>query len=143
MKTCPKCKESKPESDFGFKEKGRLQPYCRPCNNAHNREYYAKNREKQKAVVLARNQRYKEELRVWIRDIKSNTPCADCKILHPWFVMDFDHVFDEKEYNISMMLVSGYSKSKIQKEIDKCELVCSNCHRVRTFTRSGHALWEA
>lgn len=140
MKTCAKCKESKLETEFGFKEKGRLQPYCRPCNNAHNREYYSKNKEKQKAVVLARNQRYKEELRIWIRALKSSTPCMDCNKTFPWYVTDFDHIGDDKKFNISTMVASGYSKSKIQKEINKCELVCSNCHRERTFSRNGQSL---
>ena len=137
MKVCSKCKENKPESDFGFKEKGKLQPYCRVCNNAHNREYYANNKEKQKATVVARNKKYREELKTWVREIKTSSPCMDCKIFYPWYVMDFDHVGADKEFNISSMIAGSFSVSRIEKEIAKCELVCSNCHRERTFNRSS------
>jgi hypothetical protein len=137
MKICAKCKESKSKSEFGFKEKGRLQPYCRPCNNEHNREYYANNKEKQKSVVLARNQRYRNELKIWIRDLKESSPCLDCKISYPWYVMDYDHIGDDKEFNISYMVASVYSRANIEKEIAKCELVCANCHRERTFNRDS------
>jgi hypothetical protein len=34
-----------------------------------------------------------------------------------------------------MELISTLSKKKIDEEIAKCEIVCSNCHRVRTYKR--------
>lgn len=57
----------------------------------------------------------------------------DCGVTYPWYVMDFDHVFGEKYMEISLMVSNLNSKEKILAEIDKCQLVCSNCHRERTF----------
>jgi lysyl-tRNA synthetase class I len=50
--------------------------------------------------------------------------------------MDFDHVRGKKHKNV-MELVPTLSKKKIDEEIAKCEVVCSNCHRVRTHMRKS------
>lgn len=70
----------------------------------------------------------------YIQDLKSNTPCMDCKESFPYYVMDFDHVRGQKHKNVSELIVT-LSKKKIDEEIAKCEIVCSNCHRVRTHQR--------
>jgi len=137
MKTCSKCKESKLESEFANK-RNKLQPYCRPCSNAASRAHYANNREHHKALINARNKRYLNETREWVRTLKEGTPCTDCGISYPWFVMDFDHVHGIKMGDISKMIGQKRAKQALIDEIAKCEIVCSNCHRVRTFTRSGH-----
>lgn len=70
----------------------------------------------------------------YIQDLKSKTPCLDCKISYPYYVMDFDHVRGRKHKNV-MELIPTLSKKKIDEEIAKCEIVCSNCHRERTHNR--------
>jgi hypothetical protein len=47
--------------------------------------------------------------------------------------MDFDHVGEDKLMNIAKM--AGLSWARIEAEIAKCEVVCSNCHRIRTWQR--------
>jgi hypothetical protein len=76
----------------------------------------------------------KAHLAKYIRDYKERHPCADCKIQYPYYVMDFDHVRGKKHKNV-MELIPTLSKKKIDEEIKKCEVVCSNCHRVRTHMR--------
>jgi hypothetical protein len=132
MKTCSKCKLHLPLTDFGKKNNGH-QTYCLPCNRAHSREYYAANKESQKSKILERNRRYRKELREFIKQIKEDAPCLDCGVRYPWYVMDFDHVLGDKYMEVSAMVANLYSKEKILKEIAKCELICSNCHRIRTF----------
>ena len=70
----------------------------------------------------------------YLRDLKTKTPCVDCGINYPYYVMDFDHVRGQKHANV-MELVSTLSKKRIDLEIAKCEIVCSNCHRIRTHIR--------
>ena len=70
----------------------------------------------------------------YLRDLKTSTPCVDCRISYPYYVMDFDHVRGVKHANV-MELVSTLSKKRIDQEIAKCEIVCSNCHRIRTHMR--------
>ena len=68
-----------------------------------------------------------------IAEIKEAHPCADCGNFFPYFVMDFDHVRGSKEQAISRMI--GCNIDRIMDEIDKCDLVCANCHRFRTHNR--------
>jgi hypothetical protein len=71
-----------------------------------------------------------------IRLLKS-APCTDCCRSYPFYVMDFDHISDDKICNVSQMANHDYPMSRILAEIAKCELVCSNCHRHRTYIRRG------
>lgn len=86
-------------------------------------ELAAKNRvRKQKAWGAYRNR---------VRELKG-APCADCGQTFPWYVMDFDHVRGEKSFAISEGVVS---LKKLEAEAAKCDVVCANCHRIRTYVR--------
>ena len=86
---------------------------------------------KSEKLSIAKQKAY---LAQYLRDLKTKTPCVDCGINYPYYVMDFDHVRGQKHANV-MELVSKLSKKKIDEEIAKCEIVCSNCHRIRTYMR--------
>jgi hypothetical protein len=73
--------------------------------------------------------------------IKESTKCCDCHQQFPACCMDFDHVKGEKTKEVGALLASSASWETIQIEIDKCELVCANCHRIRTRNR-GSAAWK-
>lgn len=75
----------------------------------------------------------KQHHKMLLLEIKSSNGCADCGEDNP-IVLDFDHLHDKK-YNISRMVHEGFSWKAIQKEIDKCDVVCANCHRIRTYER--------
>jgi hypothetical protein len=73
--------------------------------------------------------------RKWIIRIKENTPCTDCGRYYPHYVMEFDHLPQyEKKFLVSLGCVQR-KIDLIKAEMAKCELVCSNCHRVRSHTR--------
>lgn len=57
----------------------------------------------------------------------------DCGDSYPPYVMDFDHVRGVKTRNVGNMRTC--SIETIQREIAKCDVVCSNCHRERTHSR--------
>ncbi len=61
-------------------------------------------------------------------------PCMDCQISYPFPAMDFDHVLGKKVSSISRMKRSA-GMGRVLDEIKKCELVCANCHAIRTCTR--------
>lgn len=61
-------------------------------------------------------------------------PCSDCGDRYPPFVMDFDHVVGPKVGNISKLVNMGVSVQILEAEINTCDLVCANCHRVRTHS---------
>jgi len=60
-------------------------------------------------------------------------PCADCGVKYPPYVMDFDHVRGTKTSNLN--LARYHSRSWIDREVAKCDVVCANCHRERTHNR--------
>ncbi len=93
------------------------------------RRHYYKNKEK----YLLKNKLRREEMRKFIREIKTNNACSDCKMVYPYYVMDFDHLGD-KQYLISRLVNLG-SRKALEIEVQKCEIVCSNCHRMRTHSR--------
>lgn len=69
-----------------------------------------------------------------VRRIKTETPCGDCKRHFPYYVMQFDHVRGQKVDKVNRMMYTS-SFETVMKEIAKCEVVCSNCHHLRTYWR--------
>ncbi len=67
-----------------------------------------------------------------VEDAK-DVPCADCGGRHPSYVMDFDHVHGEKLANVAHLMTG--SLERLLSEMGKCDIVCANCHRLRTMTR--------
>ena len=108
-----------------------------PRNKESKRQWYLRNKEVHKADRIKRTLRNKK----YYKEFKKNKPCLDCKIVYPTYVLDFDHRDGtKKRFNIS--LVSSHSIETLQKEIDKCDLVCANCHRIRTHKRRNRGSIE-
>ena len=77
----------------------------------------------------------------WLRSLKVGQPCRDCGKVFPPEVMQWDHLPGlPKRGDITML--RGLSKHEILDEIAKCELVCANCHTIRTFVRAGWRMRE-
>ena len=97
---------------------------------AHKR-YYEKNLDK----YYQKNIKRKKMLLEFVNELKCK-PCMDCDIIYQPYVMDFDHKGDQKKLNsVARLIRNGWSKKRLLEEISKCDLVCSNCHRVRTYKR--------
>jgi hypothetical protein len=77
------------------------------------------------------NQQRRDEIRKIIAEQKAH-PCVDCGIQYPVFVMQFDHVRGEKRFNIGRATTKIKSIQTLLEEISKCDLVCANCHAIRT-----------
>jgi hypothetical protein len=85
-------------------------------------------------MSLTKAQRdHRNRRREWLNDMKS-VPCADCDQTFPPICMDFDHI-EEKSFDIAYAVVTSRRWSDILEEVEKCELVCANCHRIRTQQR--------
>jgi hypothetical protein len=75
------------------------------------------------------------ELLAYIQQIKVSRGCTDCGYNVSPEALDFDHLPGvDKEYRLATM-AAGSSKARIDREIAKCEVVCANCHRIRTAQR--------
>lgn len=133
MKKCTDCGQTKVKDEFSVNKskKDGLNYRCKVCQNKYFKEYYKKNKKKHLKAVRKRNKRVEKELKSFIDSLKQK-PCLDCGVQYPPCVMDFDHVTGTKKFAIAMAARLGASKKKVLKEIQKCELVCANCHRIRT-----------
>lgn len=90
--------------------------------------YYAN-----KAYYLAKNRKIKVANLAHMRAVK-NVPCMDCKGVFPYFVMDFDHRDPKaKKKGLTSITRLAHSRKTLEDEIAKCDVICANCHRMRTF----------
>lgn len=62
-----------------------------------------------------------------------NNPCTDCRNKYHPDAMEFDHVRGTKRFELSK--ANGYGAASVAAELAKCDLVCANCHRIRTASR--------
>lgn len=128
FKKCLTCKVTKPKAEFlldsEFPPEAHRTParlFCRSCGRPPT---------KMKAFRLSGgvcNSR-REFL-----NAKKAVPCAECGKKFPPVAMDFDHVRGTKKFNLS----ESAPMAGLLDELAKCEVVCSNCHRVREANRDG------
>lgn len=132
-KTCTKCKLEFDLSNF-YKRKASLDGlchWCKKCSDINSKKHYKDNRDR----YYKNNTENKNRIKLLVCELKDK-PCMDCGVKYPPYVMDFDHIRGKKSKGISTMTQSNYSIEKILLEIEKCDLVCANCHRERTFKRN-------
>lgn len=70
---------------------------------------------------------------LWLKEIKELSGCIDCNSKLPGSCYHFDHIKGIKLFNIGT--ANSLSRKRVLEEIKKCEIVCANCHGIRTFLR--------
>lgn len=96
-------------------------------NEWHHRN---KNREDYKLAQANTKKRIRKNRRDWYQDLKKSLKCSRCGI-DDFRVLDFHHRDpNEKEVEVANMVRMRLSKKKILAEIEKCECLCANCHRI-------------
>lgn len=74
--------------------------------------------------------KYQEEIRKWFEVYTREICCVDCYKSHR-AILDFHHKYQNKDNKYISDLLYSSTKDKILKEINKCEVLCANCHRIR------------
>lgn len=160
LKICKGCKESLSIDNFGWSNKKQsiLMARCKKCHankqKAYQKQNYKKIKQYQKQytetnkeiISKQRKDHYqnnKEKIAKKQKDLYAKNkekidnfkrvPCADCGNIFPTVCMDFDHVRGRKLYNIANMKSQRWEL--VEAEIAKCDVICSNCHRIRTHNR--------
>lgn len=98
----------------------------------HREVWYPKNKARRYELNKAnvqKNQRI-------IGQIKLDRGCKDCGYNKHVEALDFDHL-GEKKLQIATAIRNGISMKRLLAEIETCEVVCANCHRIRTANRRG------
>ena len=129
-KRCTRCDETKSLVEFHRWRDG-FQSWCKRCKAKVAAEHYQSNKRRR----YAHNKQRQKEFRAWYSSLKQGRPCADCgQIFHP-AAMHWDHLPDFVKAGPLGELVRHGSRELVLSEIAKCELVCANCHAVRTVQR--------
>lgn len=128
MKKCTICHSEKELSEFNKKKKNKdgLQNVCRECNKLRCKQYYANNQAKHRSVVATRNRTKRVELRTKLNTIKSINPCP-CGEADP-ICLEFHHIC-KKDLEIGLVSRYRWGWTKIESELQKCVVLCSNCHK--------------
>lgn len=126
MKLCNKCSSRKPLSAFS-KNKARkdgLAYACKECIRSYSKEHYKKN------IKIYKNKarKWANKAREKYQEYKATLSCNVCGESEPC-CLDFHHRDPEtKDFTLSKAS-AGMSLKRIKEEIEKCVVLCSNCHR--------------
>lgn len=127
MKECYKCGETKEKTEFSVNEKKKdgLNSECKECQKKYFKEYYKNNKEKCIKAVMQNNFSKK----AFFDNLKIKTGCKHCGYKDHPAALQFHHTDPKsKVFNIG----SNYHLpiEIIQQEIDKCIILCANCHKI-------------
>ena len=133
VKECYKCKETKEFSlfkiNYGRKKEGKTSyaNICLACVSLDNKKWIQENRE-------LSNKR--TQIRRWERKLRAveykGGKCATCLGIFPAECFDF-HYIDKETKHKDPGLMMSHSDESLFKELDKCALLCANCHRTEHF----------
>lgn len=118
MKTCKSCLKAFPDEAF---------PVCKIVAGKVYR-----NRKCQKCRREVVNRR-RGGLRAWLDGYKKGLVCGRCGF-DDYRALEFHHhARGGKEFNVADMIRSGLSVESIRREIEKCSVLCSNCHQIEHY----------
>jgi hypothetical protein len=139
-KVCTACRNVFSETREHFRPRSRaagggLEPICRTCSRERARAY---EHAKRISGIQRNPSPTKTRIRARINEIKLERGCTDCGYrAHP-AALDFDHLPGSEKRHPVAWLISRNRLEDALAEIEKCEVVCANCHRVRTATRQQY-----
>jgi 5-methylcytosine-specific restriction endonuclease McrA len=143
MKQCTKCYVQKQEDDFFVKDKktGLLHAQCKQCYKQRRiltyKIHYKKYREQYLKRARIRRHEKRSEYREGMLKYLNGKQCVVCNESDPR-VLEFDHIDPgDKSFNISQGVKLGYTWDEILLEIQKCQLLCANCHKKKTSEQFG------
>lgn len=132
MKVCTKCHQPKPLSDFHKSRKCKFgcQPWCKSCvKTASHNSYKKRPLEK----IQASRDSSKKRGEAIIIEYLATHPCMKCGEIDP-IVLEFHHR-NPSTKRMDVCLMRQHSRSSIMKEIEKCDVLCANCHRRETASQ--------
>ena len=131
MKICTQCSVEKPLTEYNkhSRRKDGHQATCRNCQKERNNWHYANN-PKYKERIKRNNKKHKTACKKWLMEYKCTLSCLKCGENHP-ATLDFHHTDPkEKDISVSDKFRVYATIPLLKKEIAKCIVLCSNCHRI-------------
>tara|TARA_Y100000034_G_C6804387_1_gene361050 strand:+ start:99 stop:461 length:363 start_codon:yes stop_codon:yes gene_type:complete len=100
-----------------------------PVDVDKNREYQRRWYQKNKELQIERNNANKQRKLDWYREYKETLQCQQCGENHP-ATLDFHHRSSEdKDNQVCELVLNNCGMERILAEIEKCDVLCANCHR--------------
>jgi len=101
----------------------------RKRNRQYQRDWYQKNKKKQKARVKIQKAKRTREIQIFLCEYLSTNPCGECgqKDIR---CLDFHHIRGEKSFGLFDAPHKQIAQQRILDEINKCEVLCRNCHHI-------------
>ncbi len=129
MLICKRCKKELPPEAYESPRKT-----CRECRKAYFKNRYKNNEDRRSAVKQWVKTRVAENgKKVW--DYLKEHPCG-CGESDP-VALEFDHVRGKKKASVSFLVTHSATWETIKEEIEKCNILCANCHRKKTAKQLG------
>lgn len=131
FKVCNRCGQEKSVTEFYRRSGTRhgLQPWCRQCSSDVGKKYYADHRAERRYSVKYARRRTKIVGRKEAAVAYKGGCCTRCGYDRYVGALEFHHLDPmEKEWQLGSRLPNGRWES-LKAELDKCVLVCSNCHK--------------
>ena len=126
-KECTGCKKTRLLIEFNFrnKSKGTYSSRCKQCTRTAIRAHYENN----KSYYVKKARKSKIAMAKWHKEYKSERECILCGEDHIATLVFHHRVPSKKSFAIPHGLVR-YSKKRILEEMEKCDVLCANCHRI-------------
>lgn len=87
---------------------------------------------------MVKSAKFRKELHKVLEDLhlyKEKSGCFDCKNKFPHYVLEFDHKPEYQKIDVVYRVLRNYGPEAAWAEVKKCDVVCANCHKIRTYTR--------
>src|SRR6185312_3182850 len=105
----------------------------------NQKDWYARNQARQRALARARSSRYRGLLLRLRKLVLSSQPCMDChEPPDPSNPFEFDHrigIGSRAQRRMSNLITKGSSAARFMRELEHCDVVCPTCHKRRTYDR--------
>jgi hypothetical protein len=89
---------------------------------------------------MVKSKKHREECARVLEELhllKESHGCSDCRNRFPHYVLEFDHRPGEQKIDNVTRVLKNYGADMAWKEVAKCDIVCSNCHKIRTYIREN------
>lgn len=143
-KTCTKCEIEQDIEQFAYRNKIKEIRHCRcnTCQAEEKKKYYNENKEKEIAKAKISSKAARLRNAQYVYEFLLKRPCIKCTEKDP-VVLEFDHREPHlKVDEISKLIYRAVSIEKLQIEIDKCDVLCANCHRRKTAIQNNYYSWR-
>jgi hypothetical protein len=132
LKTCTQCASTHPDTTDFYRKRSQgrgLEAICKVCWRLKARAYSQVKR----ANGFTREHKAKDRRIAYVNAIKLERGCVDCGYKSNVIALEFDHL---PEHPLKARIANLFKMEDINAEMEKCEVVCANCHKIRTAQRN-------